>query len=153
MQIDWPPERTESPAPELPRGGWIFLAFLSQDDLLTMRIDRASGTIVETGLISLGEQSRAAYAAQLLDLSWAQTSSGTAMLASEAAYGTAYRDACPDQRFTSWLTVRRLPDSGLQAWHIEYKSVADEPQPSMTMDVDWQTGQIQNVTSADEPCA
>ena len=153
MQIDWPREPTDKLALELPPGGWIFLAFLSQDDLLTLRIDRASGSIVQTGLISLDKQTPADYAAQLVDLTAASTSSGTALLAAEASYGTDFRNACPDQRFTSWLTVRRLPEADSQAWHIEYKSIADEPQPAMTMNVDWQSGEIQNVTNAAEPCA
>ena len=153
LQIDWPHERSNESSLELPMGGWIFLAFLSHNDLLTMRIDRASGTVVQTGIIALDGGSRSAYADQVIDFSTATTSSATAIGAAEAAYGTTFRNACPDQRFTSWLTVQRLAESAVNSWHIEYKSVAESPQPSMAMDIDWQSGQIQNVTNADEPCA
>lgn len=151
MQIDWPHERGTQAALDLPPGGWIFLAFLSENDLLTMRIDRASGVIVQTSLISLGDRARSGYADRAIDLVESTTSSSTAALAAETAHGTAFRNACPDQRFLSWLTARKSAD-GRVDWHIEYPSVADEPQPPLEMDIDWQSGQIQNVANASAPC-
>jgi len=153
MQIDWPREGDSQPLAELPLGGWIFLAFLSDDDLLTMRIDRGSGTIVETKQLVLGDRARAAYAAHPIELSAATTRSGTAAQAAETAYGLDFRSACHDQRFMSWLTVRQDDVAGIPNWHIEYVVRADEPQPSLKLDIDWRSGEIGDVENATEPCA
>jgi hypothetical protein len=153
MQIDWPHAADDLPLTELARGGWIFMAYLSQDDLLTMRIDRGSGTIVETRLTNLDDKARDAYAAHPIDLNAATTRSGTAAQAAEAAYGLEFRNACRDQRFMSWLNVEHDLNTGTPHWHIEYEARADEPQPSMKLDIDWQTGDIRNVENATAPCA
>ena len=153
MQIDWPHEADDRPLSELAHGGWIFMAFLSQDDLLTMRIDRGSGTVVETRLTNLDNKARDAYAEHPIDLNAATTRSGTAAQAAEAAYGLEFRNACRSQRFMSWLNVEQDANSRTLHWHIEYEARADEPQPSMVLDIDWQTGEIRNVENATTPCA
>ena len=152
MQIDWPLEPQPEQFAELPQGGWILLAFLSKGELLTMRLDRGSGTIVETRLLALVEASRDAYAAAAIDFEQASTTSGTAARAADAAYGSEYRAACPEMRFVSWLTVAREPVTGQPVWRITYETRAEEPQPSMMLDVDWQTGDILNVTNATADC-
>jgi len=153
MQIDWPPDKVNGTVTQLPPGGWIFLSFLGSNGLLTMRIDRGSGVIVDTRILAIGERFRDEFGATPIDLSKASTTSGTAALAAETAHGTAFRSACPDKRHTSWLSAQSDPVTGQMAWHIEYEAQSDPPQPSMTMDVDWQTGQIENLANDRQPCA
>jgi len=153
MQLDWPGEAGNPPAGQLPIGGWIFMTFLSSDGLLTMRIDRGSGVIVDTEILDIDSRFRDAFPATPIDFSLAKTSSGTAASAAEVAHGTEFRSACPDQRHTSWLAVQTDSSTGATAWHIEYESRGEQPQPSMTLDVDWITADIRNVENATEPCA
>ena len=40
MQLDWPRDASVPEFTDLPRGGWIMLAYVADDELLTMRIDR-----------------------------------------------------------------------------------------------------------------
>jgi hypothetical protein len=155
MQYDWPREALPEPPAELPRGGWIFFAFLAGDDLLTLRVDRGSGVIVDTRIVPLGDRARAGYVANAVDLDDASARSGTAAQAAETAYGAEFRAACPDQRYQSWLAARIYAERGEIVWHVEYESVnADgEPVTPLTLDVSWETGDLQNVANADEPCA
>jgi hypothetical protein len=118
-----------------------------------MRIDRGSGVIVDTEVLDIDSRFRGAFPATPIDLSLAKTTSGTAASAADVAYGTEFRSACPDQRHTSWLAVQVDPSTGATSWHIEYESRGEQPQPSMTMDVDWNTADIRNVENATEPCA
>jgi hypothetical protein len=152
MQMDWPGEAGSPPAGQLPIGGWIFMTFLSSDGLMTMRIDRGSGVIVDTEVLDIDAKFRDAFSTTPIDFSAAKTSSGTAASAAEVAYGSTFRSACPDLRHTSWIAVQVDPATGATSWHIEYESRGDQPQPSMTMDVDWQTADIRNVENATEPC-
>jgi len=152
MQIDWPGDAGTVPAGQLPTGGWIFLTFLSSDGLLTMRIDRGSGVIVDTETLDIDSKFRDAFSTTPIDFAAAKTSSGTAASAAEVAYGATFRSACPDRRHTSWIAVRVDPATGALSWHVEYESRGDQPQPAMTMDVDWKSADIQNVENATEPC-
>jgi hypothetical protein len=152
MQIDWPPDKVTGAVTQLPFGGWIFLSFLGSDGLLTMRIDRGSGIIVDTRILTIGDRFRDEFGSTPIDLSKASTTSGTAAAAAETAHGTTFRSACPDKRHTSWLSPQPDPATGQMGWHIEYEAQSDQPQPSMTMDVDWQTGQIENLANANQPC-
>jgi hypothetical protein len=152
MQIDWPGDASAQPASQLPTGGWIFLTFLSSDGLLTMRIDRGSGVIVDTETLDIDSKFREAFSIAPINFSAAKTTSGTAASAAEVAYGSTFRSACPELRHTSWVAVQVDPASGATSWHIEYESRGDQPQPSMTLDVDWKNADIQNVENATEPC-
>jgi hypothetical protein len=153
MQIDWPPDKISGPVTQLPFGGWIFLSFVGSEGLLTMRIDRGSGIIVDTSILGIGDRFRNEFGSTPIDLSKTSTRSGTAALAAETAHGTAFRSACPDKRHASWLSAQPAAANGQMAWHIEYESQGEQPQPSMTMDVNWQTGQIENLANENQPCA
>jgi hypothetical protein len=153
MQIDWPQDKASGAVTQLPFGGWIFLTFLGSDGLLTMRIDRGSGIIVDTRILTIDDRFRDEFGSTPIDLSAASTTSGTAAAAAETAHGTTFRSACPDKRHTSWLSAQPDPATGNMAWHIEYQTQGDQSQPSMTMDVDWQTGQIENLANDNQPCA
>jgi hypothetical protein len=153
MQLDWPRDRPDANQSALPRGGWIMLAYVGGNELLTMRIDRGSGTIVEARLSDLDETTRASYANAVLDLSTATTTSATAMQAAEAAYGHEFRTECPDLRYTSWLSTSRDAVTGARAWHIEYEQRVDGDTSSISMDIDWAWGAVQDVVNDVPPCA
>ena len=72
MQLDWPGEAGNPPAKQLPIGGWIFMTFLSSDGLLTMRIDRGSGLIVDTEILDIDSRFRDAFPATPIDFSFAR---------------------------------------------------------------------------------
>ena len=153
LQIDWPHEPTAARKSDLPAGGWIMLAFVGGDKMLTMRLDRGSGIIVEGRISTLDAKTQSSYGASPLDLASASTTSGTAMQAVEAAYGNSFRTACPDQRFTSWIFSAVDPATGARSWHAEYEQRSDSPQPSMSVDIAWATGDLSNVKNATQPCA
>jgi hypothetical protein len=152
LQIDWPRD-VAAETSDLPTGGWIVLSFLSDDEMLTMRIDRGSGTIVETRVVDVPEDDLDTFANSVIDLSAASTRSGTAMRAAFEAYGREYRVMCPDRRFVSWLTVRRDPVSGSTYWTIEFEDHSEEEPAPLRLDVDWQTGDVLNVENAGAACS
>jgi hypothetical protein len=152
MQIDWP-NQVEAESGALPIGGWIVLSWLGSNELLTMRLDRGSGTIVETLIVDVSEDSRDAFAESALDLSFASTRSGTAIRAADEAYGRDYRSMCPDQRFTSWLTVMRDVAGGASSWHIEFEDHSKEKPAPLRLEVDWDSGDIRNVKNERAACS
>jgi hypothetical protein len=152
LQIDWPRD-VAADSGNLPVGGWIVLSFLSDDEMLTMRIDRGSGTIVETRVVDVPEDELEAFANSAIDLNAASTRSGTAMRAALEAYGREYRAICPDRRFVSWLTVRRDPVSASTYWHIELEDHSEEEPAPLRLDVDWKTGEVLNVENAAAACS
>jgi hypothetical protein len=153
LQVDWHREDVGDPVGQVPRGGWIMFAYVSGDDLLTLRLDRGSGTIVETRVVLLDEDSIHRYLRNPVDYGQARVASLTAMTAVEAAYGNQYRSKCYDRRHVSWATILTDEDTGERFWHIEYEEREADLGTNMTADVSWQTGEIVNVTHEDLPCS
>ncbi len=153
LQVDWHREDVGDPIGQVPRGGWIMFAFVSEDDMLTMRLDRGSGTIVETRVVSLDDASLERYLSNPVDYSQARVASLTAMTAVEAAYGNAWRSKCYDRRYISWVTIRTDAETGERFWHIEYEEREGELGTNLTADVSWQSGEIMNVRNQNLPCS
>ncbi len=153
LQVDWHREDVGDPVGQVPRGGWIMFAFVSGEDMLTMRLDRGSGTIVETRVVPLDRASRERYLANPVDYSQPKVASLTAMTAVEAAYGSAYRSKCYDRRYVSWVTILTDDATGERFWHIEYEEREAELGTNMSADVSWQTGEVLNVSNQELPCS
>jgi hypothetical protein len=153
LQVDWHREDVGDPVGQVPRGGWIMFAFVSEDDMLTMRLDRGSGTIVETRVVTLDDATLDRYLSNPVNYKEARVASLTAMTAVEAAYGNAWRSQCYDRRFISWVTILTDEATGERFWHIEYEEREAEPGSNLTADVSWQTGEIMNVSNEDRPCS
>lgn len=155
LQVDWPREPQDDPDPlgQVPRGGWIMFAYVSGDEMLTIRMDRGSGTIVETRVVTLDEDSRVRYLANPVDYSQAKVASLTAMTAVEATYGNAFRTKCMDRRYVSWVTIRTDDTSGERYWRIEYEEQEAGVGSNFSVDISWATGEMENVVNADRPCS
>jgi hypothetical protein len=155
LQVDWPREVQDDPLPlgQLPRGGWIMFAFVSEDDYLTIRMDRGSGTIVETRVVTLDSDSRARYLANPLDYSQAAVASLTAMTTIETNWGNAWRNQCLDRRYISWATVLTDPATGDRFWRIEYEEQDGGIGSNMSFDVSWESGEVVNMTNEMRPCS
>lgn len=155
LQVDWPREPQDEPAPlgQIPRGGWIMFAYVSGEEMLTIRMDRGSGTIVETRVVTLDADSRARYLANPIDYGQSKVASLTAMTAVEATYGNTFRTQCMDRRYVSWVTIRTDDATGERFWRIEYEEQDGGIDSSLSVDISWQTGEMQNVVNADRPCS
>jgi len=154
MQIDWPDGFDPIAEGNLPPGGWLLLGYTSGNELLTMRIDRGSGTIVQTAIVGLSNTERDSYRSHVIDFSQASTTSENAAMAFEIAYGTAFRAECEGRRPQSWLVAGASPTSGAMAWLISYVNRSDDSPPDyMTGEIDWATGSIGQVSGQDAACA
>jgi hypothetical protein len=153
MQVDWPADMVDSVPTELPRGGWALLRYLSGDDILTLRIDRGSGVVVETELLTLSGSDAATLASQAIDFQLASTNSTTAILATEAAYGRQYRAACPERRRSTWVSVVTDTDSGQPAWFVRYRDNGDPDRTSLSVRIDWAAGDIFDAVNSNPTCA
>ena len=154
LQVDWPREPQDDPDPlgQLPRGGWIMFGYVSGEELLTIRMDRGSGTIVETRVVTLDANSRERYLAHPIDYSEAKVASLTAMSAVETLYGAAWREKCMDRRYVSWSTVYTDDTTGERYWLIEYEEVDGGINSNMSTRVSWATGEIDDVENALNAC-
>lgn len=155
LQVDWPREPQDDPDPvgQIPRGGWIMFAFVSDGEMLTMRMDRGSGTIVETRVVPLDQASLDRYLANPLNYDDAAVASLTAMTNFEAQFGRDWRMECMDRRYVSWATVYTDPDSGERYWRIEYEEQNGGVGSNLSVDVSWATGQFGDATNAGKPCS
>ena len=153
MQVDWPEDMVNSVPTELPRGGWALLRYLSGTDILALRIDRGSGVVVETELQSLSENDAAELAAQAIDFQQASTNSTTAILATEAAYGQRYRAACPERRRSTWVSVLANGAAGQSSWYVRYRDNGDPERTTLSVRVDWATGDIFDNVNMNPTCA
>jgi hypothetical protein len=153
MQVDWPQDGSVTPVGELPPGGWVLLGFLSGQDLLTMRIERGGGLIVQQAVTPLGKEEAAAYLANQADLTQAKQSSADAAIAFDIANGRAFRDACPERRGQSFIQSQRSPISGEWTWTVTYMNRRqNDPTEYMSGEMNWVTGTIANLQNEDAPC-
>ncbi|HRA46694.1 MAG TPA: hypothetical protein PK819_01335 [Thermomicrobiales bacterium] len=153
MQIDWPEEFDPIQEGGLPPGGWILLGFVSGDEILTMRIDRGSGTIVQNAIIGISKSETDTYASHAIDFNQAAVTSVTAATAFEVSNGERFRQACPQNRGQSFIRPELDTASGNWVWDISY---IDRPPNQdvryMTGQIDWRTGQQTNVKNTDLTC-
>jgi hypothetical protein len=152
MQVDWPDDSIEQLPAELPRGGWAILRYLSGGDMLTLRVDRGSGVVVETELLRLAEEDAAHLAAHAIDFVRASTNSATAVLAAEAAYGQRYRAACPERRRESWVGVITDESGGRPAWFVRYQDNGQRETTTLSVRIDWASGDVYDVVDLDPNC-
>jgi len=152
MQVDWPDESIEQLPAELPPGGWAILRYLSGNDMLTLRVDRGSGVVVETEVLRLAEEDAAHLAAHAIDFRRASTNSATAVLAAEAAYGQRYRAACPDRRRQSWIGVIADASRGRPAWFVRYQDNDRRETITLSVRIDWASGDIYDEVIVDPDC-
>jgi len=153
MQVDWPDESIADVPSELPRGGWALLRYLSGHEMLTLRVDRGSGVVVETELIRLSAADAAQLAARALDFQQASTTSSTAILATEAAYGLTYRAACPDRRRATWISAETDGSSGQRSWYVAYRDNDDRERITLSVRIDWASGDIFDGVNLNPNCA
>ena len=153
MQIDWPDDMVDELPTELPQGGWAILGLLSGNDLLTLRMDRGSGVVVETELQRLSDADAAHLASHAIDFEQASSNSTTAILASEIAYGQSHRAACPERRRATWISVIHDEDSGESSWFVRYRDNANPETITLSMQIDWTTGAMVDVVNTDPDCA
>jgi hypothetical protein len=153
MQVDWPDDMVNRVPTELPRGGWALLRYLSGNDILALRIDRGSGVVVETELQTLTDSDAALLASQAIDFQRASTSSTTAILATEAAYGQRYRAACPERRRATWISVLADGNAGDPAWFVRYRDNGDPERTTLSVRINWATGDIFDGVNTNPTCA
>ena len=152
MQVDWSDESADQLATELPRGGWALLRYLSGRDVLTLRIDRGSGVVVETEVLRLSEDDAANLALQAIDYERASTNSTTAILATEAAYGQHHRLACPERRRATWISVHSDEFSGERVWFVRYRDAARPNEITLSVLIDWRNGSIYDLVNPNSNC-
>ena len=152
MQVDWPDDSIARPPTELPRGGWAILRFVSGQDMLTLRVDRGSGVVVETELMELSPGDAELLITHEIDFERASTASTTAILATEMAYGQSYRSACPDRRRATWISVLTGYDTGQTAWFIRYRDNDMPDRITLSVQIDWESGEIRDVLNLDPNC-
>lgn len=155
LQVDWPREPQEDPDPigQIPRGGWIMFAYVSGEEMLTMRMDRGSGTIVETRVVGLDHASLDYYLANPINYDDAAVASLTAMTNFEAQIGYDWRMECMDRRFVSWATVWTDSVTGERFWLIEYEEVEGGPGSNLSVRISWVTGLADEIVNAGRPCS
>ena len=153
MQVDWPDEMVGSLPTELPRGGWAILRYLSGSHLLTLRVDRGSGVVVETEVVQLTGPDAARLAARAIDFARASTNSTTAILATEAAYGQRYRAACPERRRATWISVLTDESTGEPVWFVRYRDNDVPDQTTLSVRIDWASGNIYDEVNLDPNCS
>jgi len=152
MQIDWPDGYDPIAEGTLPVGGWLLLGYATPDKLLTMRIDRGSGTIVDTAIVPLTHDLANNYLSHPIMYGQGGRTSDMAVLAFEIAYGTAFRNDCSFRRPQSWV-VPTVGSHGLPVWHISYVNRHDDqPADYLSGDLDSETGAIENVTGQNLQC-
>ena len=152
MQIDWPDGYDPVAEGTLPIGGWLLLGYATEKNLLTMRIDRGSGTIVETAIVPLTPDLATSYLSHVISYAPGGRTSTMAMLAFEIAYGTAFRNDCSFRRPQSWVIPSTGPDDS-SVWRISYVNRHDDqPADYLTGDLDQTSGAIEYVTGQDVEC-
>lgn len=153
MQLDWPQTPSDQWSDEMPRGGWFLLTYVAGSEMLSLRIDRGSGELKESNVISITAEQASTYLSMIIDYSQASTTSETVAIAGEAAYGRAFRAQCPENRPQSWYTVARSGVTGGMIWRIDYVNRRpDLPQDLMSIDVDWASGELENIQNLELPC-
>jgi len=137
MQVDWPWEPPPSRVTALPPTGWLTYAFLvsaedQEDDgaAASVLIDRLTGEIVAQDRIDWPSPPGPPR-------SLPTVSSTTALLAAEAAVGTAFRRACPAERhLTRVAPLLPAAPSEPATWLITYEDSRQRGRPGLTVRVD-----------------
>ena len=153
MQVDWPEDFSSSAAGQLPPGGWILFGFISGTELLTMRIERGGGNIVQMQVTPVTEDVAADYLSKVFDLAAAQQPSADAAMAFDIAHGEHFRAACPFWRGQSYMHPELSAATGAWVWALSYLNRRqNDPAQYMTGELDWATGSIDQVQDTELPC-
>jgi hypothetical protein len=153
IQIDWPDDWATSASGQLPPGGWVLLGYISGTELLTMRIERGGGIIVQMQVTQISEDVAADYRSNVFDIAAAKQTSADAAMAFDIAHGAAFRQACAFRRGQSYLHPEISSSSGQWVWAISYLNRREnDPAQYMTGEIDWATGSIDQVVDTNLPC-
>ena len=153
MQIDWPTDWSVVTQGTLPPGGWVLLGYVSGNALLTMRIERGGGNIVQAVETPITDEVATDYLANPIDLSAANQPAVDAAKAFDIAQGSTFRQQCPAMRGQSYLHPAISAATGQWVWSFLYiNRRANDPTQYMSGEMDWATGTIDQVVDADLPC-
>lgn len=152
MQIDWPTEMPQAGSADIPTGGWVIYTFGSskpgdlpgsQGSTLSLMVDRQSGIVLDEREIGWSETP-----ARHLDFSGLPISSTVALFAGELTAGTSYRTTCPKYRNLSRLALVPGSQTAHPTWVVTYEDDRLGGQPAITIQIDAQTGDVQQQSGA-----
>lgn len=140
MRLDWPEVIDAIPQGELPPDGWLLYTYVSGEELLTINLDRGSGSFNGSNVSSQGGSDWKA-----IDIGSVQRTAAIAALSAELLGGRAYRSVCPDQRRVSVVSfglVPRADGSKTATWTVTYEERDRGDRVDVRVRMDATTGDV-----------
>jgi hypothetical protein len=152
MQVDWPTDVAAATASDIPGTGWVIYTFASatkelgpggEAATLSLLVDRMSGVVIDEREMGWSWTPRRAPAVTTYPIS-----SMVALFAAETTVGNAYRNACPQFRHLSRLSIVPELDGSGARWLVTYEDARAAGRPALEVRVDAMTGDVEREDAA-----
>lgn len=144
--ISWPGDAAPAVPGGLPTTGWLAYVYADRGSVLTLYVDRGSGTIFSRSARRLEP-----LPSRRLPALTPAVSSNVAALTAEVLGGQTYRAACPDQRRQVWIDAEPDDGGGID-WIVTYRQASLPDANGLLVRIDGAKGNVESNVQQEQAC-